>query len=241
MITYTKSTVFNVKAHTIVNTINCVGVMGAGLALEFKLRFPEMYDDYKQHCQNKKVKTGQPYIYIYDSDLMIMNFPTKLHWKYPSKIEWIEAGLKYFVSNYEKHKIKSVAFPKLGSGYGKLNWKNVQELMESYLSPLDIEIYICLDEENEAVGVEKNMLDMLNRMDVPRLASQLKMPKNILENILSSLPLYRFYDLQKIKGVGKKNYEYIFKLFYNKAQDRTAVCDAPLNRPQIMTQQLLFD
>ncbi len=159
MIKYSKTTVFNINTQTIVNTVNCVGAMGAGLALEFKLRFPEMYEEYVIRCKKKEVKIGIPYIYSYDNDLLILNFPTKDHWKYPSKIEWIEEGLDYFVSNHKEWGITSIAFPKLGSSNGKLDWQNVRLLMEKYLENIDIEVYICLDEENEANGIEKKMLD----------------------------------------------------------------------------------
>ena len=240
MIKYSKTTVFNVDVQTVVNTVNCVGVMGAGLALECKLRFLEMYKDYKKLCKENRVKTGKPYVYKCDDDFMVMNFPTKNHWKYPSKIEWIEEGLDYFITNYERYEISSIAFPKLGSGRGKLDWKNVKPLMENYLKHLDIEVCICLDEEGKAAGIEKEMVDMLNQMDEEQWMSKLKIRKSISDNILKALPLHRFYQLQKVKGVGKQSYESIFKLFYIEAQKGDVVCTDNSKHPQIMTQQPLF-
>ena len=90
MLKYTDTTVFNVPTQTIVSTINCVGVMGAGLALEFKLRFPEMEINYIERCKEKGVYIGRSYLYKEYGSPWILNFPTKFNWKYPSKIEWIE-------------------------------------------------------------------------------------------------------------------------------------------------------
>src|SRR6056297_2677226 len=140
MIHYYEGTVFNTPAKTIVNTVNCVGVMGAGIALEFKLRYPEMYKDYKEKCKNDKVKVGRPYLYRLKNDLRILNFPRKKHWRNNSKLEWIESGLIYFRNNYQKINMESVAFPKLGTNNGGLNWSDVKQLMEEYLSDLNINI-----------------------------------------------------------------------------------------------------
>src|SRR6056297_2344119 len=112
MINYYEGTVFNTSAKTIVNTVNCVGVMGAGIALEFKLRFPEMYKDYKEKCNKNLVCIGRPYIYSHNDNLWILNFPTKKHWKNKSNLVWIESGLKYFKNNYDNVEMESVAFPK---------------------------------------------------------------------------------------------------------------------------------
>ena len=114
MIIYSDTTVFNVKTQTIVNTVNCVGVMGGGLALEFKLRFPEMYEDYIERCKRKEVRIGRTYLYRDYETPWIMNFPTKKHWKYPSKLQWVQQGLEYFIVNYERYGITSIAFPLLG-------------------------------------------------------------------------------------------------------------------------------
>ena len=125
MIKVTDSTVFNTNADCIVNTINCVGVMGRGIALEFALRYPELENQYIEQCQNKQIHTGKVYFYEIDGQ-KIINFPTKFHFKYPSEIEWIEQGLKYFVDNYEGWNIKSIAFPLLGASNGGLDPKEVE-------------------------------------------------------------------------------------------------------------------
>lgn len=214
MIKYYEGTVFNTPAKTIVNTVNCVGVMGAGIALEFKLRFPQMYEDYKEKCNKNLVRIGRPYIYSHSDDLWILNFPTKKHWRNKSEIEWIEAGLKYFSNNYSKVEIKSVAFPKLGTNNGGLDWKDVKDLMEKYLSDLDIDIYICLNEKNEAEGTEKKMVDLVNKADREHLIKEVGINANQAKKIIENQPVQRFWYINNFNGIGKKSYEKLFRYYY---------------------------
>lgn len=218
MIEYTDTTVFNVDTQTIVNTVNCMGVMGAGLALEFKLRFPAMYEDYVKRCKQKDVKIGKPYLYREYHSPWILNFPTKYHWRYPSKMTWIEQGLEYFVSNYKRGGITSIAFPKLGSSHGGLDWKHVKTVMEKYLRKVDIQTYICFDQEPIASGIEGMMVYMISNLDDQRWAVDLKIRSNVVDKINGALPIHRFYELSRVKGVGKQNYEKIFRFFYKKAR-----------------------
>lgn len=223
MLTYFEGTVFNAPVKTFVNTVNCAGVMGAGIALEFKLRYPEMFNDYAQKCTNKYMKVGIPRIYEYSDKVWIMNFPTKGHWRFPSKIQWIEQGLKYFVENYKKKNIESIAFPKLGTNNGGLNWEEVKILMEKYLRDLDISIYICLDEKHYAEGVEKVMLNNLNTSTVEKLKKEIGVPKKQAEKIISNLPYNRLWYVSNVEGIDKKTYEKIFKYFYKKTDSYIAI------------------
>lgn len=125
-----------------VNTVNCVGVMGKGVALEFKRLYPEMYDDYEQRCKSKEVHPGVPYLFEDIFGTKIINFPTKDHWKTLSKIEYIIHGLDLFVEQYKEWGIESVAFPPLGCGNGGLEWEQVGPIMYRKLSCLDIDIEI---------------------------------------------------------------------------------------------------
>ncbi len=217
MLKYYKGTVFNAPVKTYVNTVNCVGVMGAGIALEFKLRYPEMYEGYIKRCNKGEMTIGRPYIYEHSKDIWIMNFPTKNHWKYPSKIEWIEKGLNYFVKNYKKRNIESIAFPKLGTDNGKLDWKKVKIIMESYLGDLDIDVYICLDEKKEAEGTEKKMVEGINNSTVDELINKVKINKRQSQTILNNLPINRFWHLSKLKGVSKVTYEKLFSYYHSLA------------------------
>lgn len=135
--------IFDSECQTIVNAVNCVGVMGKGLALEFKQRYPEMYNEYKSKCQSKTIDIGKLHLYKNNQyDKWILNFPTKTHWKYPSKIEYIKSGLDCFIKNYTDWEITSIAFPLLGTGNGQLEKNNVLELMVPSLNTLDIRVEI---------------------------------------------------------------------------------------------------
>jgi len=135
--------IFETKCSTIVNTVNCVGVMGKGIALEFKKRYPEMFLDYVKRCNRNEVKTGTPYVYTNDDDFKILNFPTKDHWRSPSRLSYVIDGLNWFVDNYEKYNIDSIAFPPLGCGNGGLTWDVVGPIMYQKLLnlPIEVEIY----------------------------------------------------------------------------------------------------
>lgn len=141
-----KGNLFKSQMQTLVNTINCVGVMGNGLAKDFKKYFPEMYKDYVQKCKLKEVLPGKPYIWKNPEPFgkWVLNFPTKDHWKNPSKVEWIKEGLLYFLNNYKKMGIKSIAFPALGCNLGGLSWIDIRFVMEKYLSQVEfpVELYI---------------------------------------------------------------------------------------------------
>lgn len=222
MIKSTDTTVFNVGAQTIVNTVNCVGVMGAGLALEFQLRFPEMEKDYVERCQANQVHIGRPYLYRDNGYPWILNFPTKNHWKYPSQLEWIEQGLQYISLNYQKGGITSIAFPKLGCSNGRLDWDVVRPLMEQYLQDLDIDIFICEDTEKEASGVEGHMVKMLNDIESLPWADKLNLRYKIRKKIMAALPIYRFRNLRKVEGIGKQTYKDVFRYLYSLADRKDA-------------------
>lgn len=210
---YSRDSIFNQNVQTIVNTVNCVGVMGAGIALECRLRYPEMFEDYIYRCQRKEVGIGKPYLYPYEN-LWILNFPTKLHWINKSKLEWIEEGLKYFRDNYKSGGIKSIAFPKLGCDRGGLDWEEVNNLMREYLENLDIDVYICLDELEEPKGIEKNMTDSLNNLSIEDLTTKLKIRKTIALKIINNSPFEKFRQLLFINGIGVKTYEKLFRQIY---------------------------
>lgn len=134
--------IFKSDAQTLVNTVNCVGVMGKGIALEFKKRFPEMFKDYSEKCKANKIQVGTLYYYDDMFNNSILNFPTKNHWRSPSKLEDVISGLDYFIAHYQEWGITSIAFPPLGCGNGGLDWKVVGPIMYQKLLPLDIDIKI---------------------------------------------------------------------------------------------------
>jgi O-acetyl-ADP-ribose deacetylase (regulator of RNase III) len=144
MLTYIASSIWQSPAQTLVNTVNTVGAMGKGIALQFKKQYPEMYEQYRELCKQKKLTVGKLWLYR-GEDRWVINFPTKKHWRHPSKREYVEDGLKKFVSVYETFGITSISFPQLGTGHGGLDWDLVvKPLMEHYLKPLPIPVYIHL-------------------------------------------------------------------------------------------------
>lgn len=141
MISYVQGNLFESPAQTLVNTVNTVGAMGKGIALQFKQYFPAMFAEYHQLCLSGKLEIGTLHIY-HAPRKKILNFPTKQDWRRPSKLEYIEAGLDTFVRIYQEAGIQSVAFPPLGCGNGELNYADVRPLMERYLRPLPIPVYL---------------------------------------------------------------------------------------------------
>ena len=143
MLTYIRGDIFDSHMQTLVNPVNTVGVMGAGLAKEFAKRYPTMFCYYRDLCDTQELSIGWPWIYK-EFNSSILLFPTKRHWKDPSKLEYIDSGLRGFVLMYKEMNIASVAFPKLGCGLGVLWWPSVEKLFEKHLAEIDIsvEIYI---------------------------------------------------------------------------------------------------
>ncbi|MCB9024754.1 MAG: macro domain-containing protein [Bdellovibrionaceae bacterium] len=154
MITYLTGNIFESKAQVITNAVNCKGVMGKGLAAQFKTKFPEMYDDYKAKCDKKNLRIGEPYLWLGD-ETEILNFPTKDDWKQPSKLEYIDSGLKYLANHYQEIGISTIAMPALGCGLGGLEWSEVSSLIEKYFGDLpDIEVFVYLPKETGALKGE---------------------------------------------------------------------------------------
>jgi O-acetyl-ADP-ribose deacetylase (regulator of RNase III)/uncharacterized protein YwgA len=134
---------FESQAQTLVNTVNCVGVMGKGVAEQFKKLFPDMFDDYKRRTDAKTVRLGIPYLYTDQSGVRIVNFPTKDHWRSPSRLVDIERGLDYLVAHASEWGIESLALPPLGCGNGGLEWSEVGPLIYRKLHrlPVDVDVY----------------------------------------------------------------------------------------------------
>jgi O-acetyl-ADP-ribose deacetylase (regulator of RNase III) len=131
---------FESNAQTLVNTVNCVGVMGKGVALEFKKRFPEMYADYVQRCERGEVRLGEPYLFRYLTPPWVLNFPTKGHWRSVAKLDDIVRGLRYLTEHYREWGITSLAVPPLGCGNGQLEWRIVGPTLYRYLDELDVPV-----------------------------------------------------------------------------------------------------
>lgn len=146
MIRYIKGNIFESDAEGLVNTVNTVGVMGKGIALQFKKAFPNNFKKYLDACKSERFKIGKVLV-CKDSNLnsgekWIINFPTKRDWRKPSEYSFIEKGLDDLILAIEEYNIKSVAIPPLGSGNGGLDWVKVKCIIENKLKQLDIDIWV---------------------------------------------------------------------------------------------------
>jgi len=139
MIEYRKGDILEADVEALVNSVNCVGVMGRGVALQFKKAWPDNFKEYAKACSRKEVQPGKMLVYEtgrLTNPRYIINFPTKRHWRSKSRIEDIEAGLQALKNEIQKRNIRSIALPPLGSGLGGLDWENVRALIENTLSNL---------------------------------------------------------------------------------------------------------
>jgi len=148
MIQYKKGNILEAEVEALVNTVNTYGVMGKGIALAFKKSFPKNYKDYRQAFNNGSLQTGK--MFVHKTNLLtpryIINFPTKRHWRYKSKLEYIEQGLDDLLYTITTNKIQSIAIPPLGCGNGGLDWKIVKELIINKLTPIQNETKITIYE-----------------------------------------------------------------------------------------------
>lgn len=143
--------IFESDAQTLTNTVNCVGVMGKGIAEQFKERFPEMYEDYVDRCEEGEVQLGRPYLYRRDEEPWVLNFPTKGHWRAISDLSDIRRGMEHVLDKYKEWGIESLAVPPLGCGNGQLDWRVVGPTLYRYLNQMDIpvELYAPFETPDE--------------------------------------------------------------------------------------------
>lgn len=145
-ITQLKGDLLRDDAEALVNTVNCVGVMGKGLALSFERCFPEMFQLYRMASLNNEVRIGRMHLWRnpIGQPRLVINFPTKMHWRNPSQLEWIAAGLFDLTGVIRAEQLKSIAIPPLGCGLGGLQWPTVRRLIHDVLQrelfDLDVEV-----------------------------------------------------------------------------------------------------
>lgn len=211
--------IFTTKCQTIVNTVNCVGVMGAGIALECRLRYPAMYQQYAGLCKESKIDIGTLWIYK-ATDRWILNFPTKQHWKYPTKEEYLHAGLRKFTETYEARGIESIAFPVLGAQNGGLEAARSIQIMESYLRdcPIRVEIYqydpMALDDLFDKFKERMLTLGIEDLKNTTGLRSDYI---ERIRDVLQNPNMRQLNQLAKANGIGDKTLEKAFAFVRNEA------------------------
>ncbi len=226
-----KGNIFNSTCQTIVNTVNCQGFMGKGIALEFKNRYPDMFLIYKAHCDDGKYMPGKLFLWT-KSNPWILNFPTKDNWRFPSRIDYIVSGLKKFAQTYKEKCITSIAFPQLGTSNGGLDWKIVKEVMFKYLSPLDnLEIEIYEFDPKATDELFTQMIQIFGRFQPNDFKNKvsLKTPQaNKLFNAFQSNNLHSIYDIQNIPGIGEITLEQLYK-FVNSSKGKRILTSSEEN------------
>lgn len=219
--------IFTTECQTIVNTVNCVGVMGAGIAYEFRLRENDMFEKYKVLCENKKIDIGLLWMYKAENK-NILNFPTKYDWKYPSKIEYLQRGLQKFVDTYKQRSITSIAFPLLGADKGGLDPKQSLELIKSYLSKCDIDVEIWHFDPNAKDDLYEEFKSIFKNIDDKVIKEESKIRIDIVKKIRAALndpKINSLSGLLRVRGVGDKSLEKLFMYINNYKQNSISLFD----------------
>ena len=216
MIEYKTGDIITEDAEALINTVNCVGVMGRGIALQFKKAFPENFNAYEAACRRGEVQPGRMFV----SDMggltnprFIINFPTKRHWRGKSRMEDIEAGLEALVKEIKGRGIKSVAIPPLGSGLGGLEWSEVKQRIKTTLADMD-DVKIVVYEPQGAPPTEK----MVRNRKVPKMTPGRATLVELMNRYLNGLldPYVTLLEIHKLMYFMQEAGEPL-RLRYNKA------------------------
>ncbi|WP_089604391.1 type II toxin-antitoxin system antitoxin DNA ADP-ribosyl glycohydrolase DarG [Acinetobacter piscicola] len=198
MIKFTHGDILKADVEVIVNTVNCVGVMGRGIALQFKKAWPENFKQYALACKRNEVIPGKMFIFEtlgLTNPKFIINFPTKRHWKGASRLEDIEAGLESLVTEIKSKKIGSIAIPPLGAGLGGLDWDVVKKKIVKHLDGLpDVDILVY-----EPLNLDANIEKVINR-EVPKMTPGRAILIELIQRYLKGLldPFVSLLEVQKL-------------------------------------------
>ena len=207
---------FASECQTLVNTVNCVGVMGAGIALEFRLRYPAMYDRYVRHCREGRLTIGKLWLYKTPSAegrQWVLNFPTKDHWKRPSKTAYLRAGLENFVATYRIRGIESVAFPTLGSRNGGIPEATSIDLMRKYLEDVEVDVEIYRYDPGAEDDLCRNLRGKIAIVSDTEFASRTGLGVHrvgLLRQALADPDIRSISRLATQRGIGEKTLATVF-------------------------------
>lgn len=212
--TIQKGNIFTSQRQVLVNTVNCVGIMGAGIALECRLRYPEMYERYVTICQKGQLDIGKLWLFK-ASDHWVLNFPTKKDWKFPSKPEYLHAGLRKFCETYESKGIQSISFPVLGASKGGLPENESLKIMRTYLDelPIDIDIYRYDPSAEDDLYIQTR--NWLISHEIGELVSITGIKKSYLQLVFDAIEndqVCQLNQLIQIPGIGLKTLEKLFRI-----------------------------
>ncbi|WP_437637198.1 type II toxin-antitoxin system antitoxin DNA ADP-ribosyl glycohydrolase DarG [Sorangium sp. So ce854] len=195
---FTKGNILRADTEAVVNTVNCVGFMGRGIAAQFKRVYPENFKAYEAACKRKEVVPGRMFMFEtgqLTNPRFIVNFPTKRHWRGKSRIEDIESGLVALVEEVTKRGIKSIAIPPLGCGLGGLDWNDVRPLIERAFAALP-DVRALVFEPNEEGPPDK----MATTKEVPRMTPGRAVLVGLFEKYLAGLmdPAISLLEVHKL-------------------------------------------
>ncbi|CAM4321701.1 macro domain-containing protein [Vibrio neonatus] len=215
MVTEISGNIFDSKRDVIVNAVNCVGIMGAGIALEYRLRYPDMFSKYQQFCEDGLLDIGKIWIYGNVGSQRVLNFPTKKHWKFPSKEEYLRKGLEKFVETYKEKHVGSIAFPLLGADKGGLGKERSLSIMQEYLDTLDIDVDIYFYDPMAKDSLCEHVKLVLSFESPLQIKSAVGLRESDLTKVKEALAreeINQLSQLLKVKGIGQKVVEKLYLL-----------------------------
>lgn len=212
MITVYKKSVFAAfeeeNVPVIANTVNTKGVMGAGLALEFKLRFPSYFDNYRERCSRESPLPGSAWIFQGDIFPRIISLFVKEDWKMPSKISWIRSSLKRAEEIITESNFERVALPLAGAGKGGIDPQTSENITREVFESSKAEILLCLDKTTSKT--EESMIKQLRAMSEYELKCLTLRPSIIKRLLDKREDVTRFREILDIRGIGIKTYSILF-------------------------------
>ncbi len=198
MIEFHRGNILNAKADALVNTVNCVGVMGRGIALQFKKAFPEVFKAYEAACKRGEVEPGKVLtcdLNRFDPPHYVINFPTKKHWRGKSEVVYVEAGLDALIEEVRRLNLKSIAVPPLGCGLGGLEWDEVRPRIERAFASLP-DVRVLVYEPAGAPSPE----EMARESRTPKLTEGRALLLGLMKRYLSAVmdPTVSLLEIHKL-------------------------------------------
>ena len=214
-VSISEQNIFTSNAQTLVNTVNCEGVMGAGIALEFRLRYPAMHERYQQLCEEKLMQPGKLWLFK-AGERNVLNFPTKTSWKHPSRLEYITQGLDNLANTVHQRGISSIALPLLGADKGGLDPAVITRLIQTKLAAVAefIPVTLHLYRPDQKDDLFDKFVQHLHLHTAAELAQQTGITSKRVEAIYNAVDSDQFCQLNQlaqVPGIGVKTLERLFR------------------------------